>query len=99
MSTSENNTPNKNETNQKVSLEQLIKKKLEKDEKKNVTKEIYVESLDGHITVTNPSDSQRIEFADKTKSGSYLNIEKVLSDFFEEKQRYKQLIPSGLKIP
>ncbi len=58
----------------KVSLEQLIKKKLEKDGKKNATKEIFVESLNGNITVTNPSDSQRIEFADKTKSGSYVDM-------------------------
>lgn len=58
----------------KVSLEQLIKKKLERDGKKNATKEIFVESLNGNITVTNPSDSQRIEFADKTKSGSYVDM-------------------------
>ena len=70
--------------NKKVSLEQLIKKKLEKDGKKNATKEIYVESLEGYITVTNPSDSQRIEFADKTKSGSYVDMmeayEKLIYD-------------------
>ena len=70
--------------NKKVSLEQLIKKKLEKDGKKNATKEIYVEALNGSITVTNPSDSQRIEFADKTKSGSYVDMmeayEKLIYD-------------------
>ena len=84
MAILENNTPNKNEANQKVSLEQLIKKKLEKDGKKNATKEIYVETLNGSITVTNPSDSQRIEFADKTKSGSYVDMmeayEKLIYD-------------------
>lgn len=70
--------------NKKVSLEQLIKKKLEKDGKKNASKEIYVEALNGSITVTNPSDSQRIEFADKTKSGSYVDMmeayEKLIYD-------------------
>jgi hypothetical protein len=60
--------------NKKVSLEQLIKKKLEKDGKRNATKEVYVESLDGNITVSNPSDTQRIEFADKTKNGSYVDM-------------------------
>jgi hypothetical protein len=60
--------------NKKVSLEQLIKKKLEKDGKRNATKEVYVESLDGNITVNNPSDTQRIEFADKTKNNSYIDM-------------------------
>lgn len=57
-----------------VALEQLIKKKLEKDGKINVTKEIYVKSLDGNLTVKNPSDTQKIEFADKTKTGSYVDM-------------------------
>ena len=57
-----------------VSLEQLIRKKLEKDGKINVTKEIYVKSLDGTLTVKNPSDTQKIEFADKTKTGSYVDM-------------------------
>ena len=61
----------------KVSLEQLIQKKLEKDGKKNASKEIYVKSLDAYITVTNPSDSQKIEFADKTKDGSYVEMMKA----------------------
>ncbi len=61
----------------KVSLEQLIQKKLEKDGKKNASKEIYVKSLDAYITVTNPSDSQKIEFADKTKEGSYVEMMKA----------------------
>ncbi|MBR1738506.1 MAG: hypothetical protein IJ736_16120 [Firmicutes bacterium] len=60
--------------NKKVSLEQLIKKKLEKDSKRGATKEIYVESLDGYITVSNPSDTQKIEFADKTKTNSYVDM-------------------------
>ena len=58
----------------KVSLEQLIRKKLEKDGKRDVTKEIYVKSLGGNITVKNPSDTQKIEFADKTKTGSYVDM-------------------------
>ena len=58
----------------KVSLEQLIKKKLERDGKRDATKEIYVKSLDGEITFKNPSDTQRIEFADKTKTGSYVDM-------------------------
>lgn len=58
----------------KITLEQLIKKKLDKDGRKNATKEIYIESLNGSITVANPSDSQRIEFADRTKSGSYVDM-------------------------
>ncbi len=57
-----------------VSLEQLIRKKLEKDGKRDVTKEIYVKSLGGNITVKNPSDTQKIEFADKTKTGSYVDM-------------------------
>ena len=61
----------------KVSLEQLIQKKLEKDGKKNASKEIYVKSLDAYITVTNPSDSQKIEFADTTKEGSYVEMMKA----------------------
>lgn len=58
----------------KVSLEQLIKKKLEKDNKRDATKEIYVESLGGTITFKNPSDTQKIEFADKNKTGSYVDM-------------------------
>jgi len=57
-----------------VSLEQLIKKKLEKDGKRNVTKEVYIKSLDANLTVKNPSDAQRIELADKTKTGSYVDM-------------------------
>ncbi len=57
-----------------VSLEQLIKKKLEKDGRKTATKEIFVESLNANITVKNPTDMQRIDFADKTKSGSYVDM-------------------------
>ena len=57
---------------------------MKKTARKNATKEIYVESLEGYITVTNPSDSQRIEFADKTKSGSYVDMmeayEKLIYD-------------------
>lgn len=62
------------ETEKRVSLEQLIRKKLEKDGKRTAVKEIYVKSLDGSITVSNPSDIQRIEFADKTKTGSYVDM-------------------------
>jgi hypothetical protein len=63
----------------KVSLEQLIKKKLEKDGKRNATKEIYVESLEGNITFSNPSDTQKIEFADTNKSGSYVDMMEAYS--------------------
>lgn len=63
----------------KVSIEQLIKKKLERDGKRNATKEIYVKSLNGNLTVTNPSDAQRIEFADKTKTDSYVDMMEAYS--------------------
>lgn len=58
----------------KVSLEQLIQKKLERDGKRNAEKDIYVKSLNANLTVKNPSDTQRIEFADKTKTGSYVDM-------------------------
>lgn len=68
----------------KITLEQLIRKKLDKDEKKAATKEIYIESLGGYITFTAPSDAQRIEYSDKTKSGSYVDMisamERVIYD-------------------
>lgn len=63
-----------NEFLKKVSLERLIQKKLEKDGKRNAAKEIYVKGLDGTIIVNNPSDTQKIEFADKTKTGSYVDM-------------------------
>ena len=50
------------ETN-KVSLKQLIEKKLEKDGKKTAVKDIYIESLGGSITFNNPSDAARIEYS------------------------------------
>ena len=58
----------------KVSLEQLIKKKLERDGKKTATKDIYIESLGGNITFNNPNDAQRIEYSEKVKSGSYIDM-------------------------
>lgn len=58
----------------KVSLEQLIKKKLDKDSKKNATKDIYIESLGGYITFNAPSDAQKIEYSEKTKSESYIDM-------------------------
>lgn len=70
---SNKNKEGKNEI-KKVSLEQLIKKKLERDGKKMATKEVYVESLGGNITVNNPSDTAKIDFADKTKTGSYVDM-------------------------
>jgi len=63
----------------KVELKQLIQKKLEKDGKRNATKEVYVKSLDGTITVKSPSDTQKIEFADKTKTGSYVDMMEAYS--------------------
>ncbi len=54
----------------KVTLKQLIEKKLEKDGKKTATKDIYIKSLDGCITFNNPSDSARIEYAEKQRNGS-----------------------------
>ena len=63
----------------KASLEQLIQKKLERDGQRNATKEIYVKSLDSYITVSNPSDTARIEFADKTKTGSYIDMMEAYS--------------------
>lgn len=58
----------------KITIEQLIKKKLDRDSRRNATKEVYIESLGGNVTVTNPSDSQRIAFAEKTKTGSYVDM-------------------------
>jgi hypothetical protein len=49
-------------------------KKLEKDGKKTATKDIYIKSLDGCITFNNPSDSARIEYAEKTRNGSYVDL-------------------------
>lgn len=62
------------ETENKVSLKRLIEKKLEKDNKKTATKDIYVESLGGTITFNNPSDAARIEYSEKAKSGSYVDM-------------------------
>lgn len=61
------------ETN-KVSLKQLIEKKLEKDGKKTAAKDIYIESLGGSITFNNPSDTARIEYSEQTKSESYVDM-------------------------
>lgn len=58
----------------KVTLKQLIEKKLEKDGQKTATKDIYIKSLDGCITFNNPSDSARIEYSEKTKNGSYVDM-------------------------
>ena len=58
----------------KVSLKQLIEKKLAKDGKKIATKDIYIESLGGNITFNNPTDSARIEYSEKVKSGSYVDM-------------------------
>ena len=58
----------------KVTLKQLIEKKLEKDGKKTATKDIYIKSLDGCITFNNPTDSARIEYSEKTKNGSYVDM-------------------------
>lgn len=63
-----------------VSLEQLIKKKLEKDGKKTATKEIFVESLNANIVVKNPSDEQRLKFKDIGNTGSYVDIMKAYSN-------------------
>lgn len=61
------------ETN-KVSLKQLIEKKLEKDGRKTAAKDIYIESLGGSITFNNPSDAARIEYSEKVKSESYIDM-------------------------
>lgn len=58
----------------KVSLKQLIEKKLEKDGKKTATKDIYIKSLDADITFNNPSDAARIEYSERTKSESYVDM-------------------------
>lgn len=58
----------------KVSLKQLIEKKLEKDGRKTATKDIYIESLGGSITFNNPSDAARIEYSEKVKSESYVDM-------------------------
>lgn len=57
-----------------ITLAQLIKKKLDKDEKRGATKEIYVESLNGYLIFNNPSDSMRLEYMEKTKDGSYVEM-------------------------
>lgn len=57
----------------KVSLKQLIEKKLERDNKKTATKDIYIESLGGSITFNNPSDAARIEYSEKIKTESYVD--------------------------
>jgi len=58
----------------KISLEQLIRKKFEKDNRKNATKEIYVKSLDANLVVNNPSDTRKIEFAEEVKTGNYADM-------------------------
>lgn len=58
----------------KVSIEQLIKRKLDKDSKKNATKNIFVKGLGGELTFNNPSDSMRIEYLEKTRTGSYVDM-------------------------
>jgi len=63
----------------KVSLEQLIRKKLEKDDRKNATKEIYVKSLDANLVVNNPSDTRKIEFAEEVKTGNYADMMEAYS--------------------
>lgn len=57
-----------------VSLKQLIEKKLEKDGRKTAAKDIYIESLGGSITFNNPSDAARIEYSEKARSGSYVDM-------------------------
>lgn len=66
-------------SNTKVTLEQLIKKKLEKDGKVSATKDIYIESLGGCITFSNPTDTMRVEYSEKTKSGSYVDMVAAMS--------------------
>ncbi|MCD8159523.1 MAG: hypothetical protein LUD77_11790 [Clostridiales bacterium] len=58
----------------KVTLEQLIRKKLKKDGKRTATKDIYIESLDGNITFNNPTDTMRIEYSERVKSESYIDM-------------------------
>lgn len=60
-----------------VSLEQLIKKKLERDNRKMATKEIFVKSLNANITVKNPSDEQILRFKDTGNTGRYSDIMKA----------------------
>ena len=67
-------TETKDKEMTKVSLDQLIRKKLDKDDRRSATKEIYIESLDGSITFKNPSDSQRVEYSEKVKSGNYVDM-------------------------
>ena len=58
----------------KVTLKELIEKQLERDNKKTATKDIYIESLGGSITFNNPSDAARIEYSEKVKSESYVDM-------------------------
>lgn len=62
------------DTGNMVSLKQLIEKKLEKDGRKTATKDIYIDSLGGNIIFHNPSDAARIEYSEKSKSGSYVDM-------------------------
>lgn len=76
--TTETKDPKKTATEKakgiKVSLEQLIKKKLEKDDKKTATKDIYIKALGGDITFNNPSDFARIEYSENIKSKSLIDM-------------------------
>lgn len=65
---------NNTEEKKVITLEQLIAKKLNKDKKKGISKEFYIESLEGYISFNNPTDSMRIEYMEKTKDGSYVEM-------------------------
>ncbi len=71
------NVENEQETNTTgkfVTLEQLVRKKLEKEGRRNATKEIYVKSLGASIVVKNPTDEQKVRFSDVAKTGSYVDL-------------------------
>lgn len=77
-----------NKEEKKVTLADLIKRKLERDKQKSATKQIYVESLGGCLTFNNPTDSARIEYSEKAKSESYVDMiegfAKLIYDFCPE---------------
>lgn len=54
-----------NEKNKKLTLQDLIAKKVIKDEQKNLKKDIYVESLEGEITFERPGEEDVIAAMDK----------------------------------
>lgn len=62
------------EKSKKVSLKDLIAKKLQKDERKNKAKEIYIKSLGGSVDFYIPDERHALETADMLKDDNFSNI-------------------------